>query len=423
MTADTLWIDTDRGICTVTWRGQVAVDGPSQPGRVVIALEEPGERLTWASVGLAAQVPVDSQTPPHGRPPMPTLPFRLAESLRAQQHPPPPAPPPPQPEHEEPAHTPRAGGRQTTLQMATAVEQPPPAAQGWQLGRRSLETEVTANIVVAEVRVPPPAATALEVVWCSPALAGRLRKNAVWARLLSPGNQTKRNTMTMVSVAAPDTPEAAEHAVEADATTVLARGTASVLDLEAALFDALDAGGALAPELLLLSGELELPFDEVAWVNALAAAAAPLARTDARLAEMIEHATTLARGPIAHAPAVAEGLAAGIREAWAQANRGEEPERLDALATRVVLAQRAYQHRDVLGDVMVRALLKPTGGPNAVPAYLPDVAAHRLPLFARLPVRVLAEVVPQQDQYEESAVALRVGAIARVVTRTGRREE
>jgi hypothetical protein len=52
--------DTDRSICTVTWRGQVAVDGPSQPGRVLIAVEEPGQRLTWANIASLAGAPMGS---------------------------------------------------------------------------------------------------------------------------------------------------------------------------------------------------------------------------------------------------------------------------------------------------------------------------------------------------------------------------
>jgi hypothetical protein len=48
MTPDTLWIDTDRAIATLTWRGQIAIARPSEPGRVVIALEAPGQRATWA---------------------------------------------------------------------------------------------------------------------------------------------------------------------------------------------------------------------------------------------------------------------------------------------------------------------------------------------------------------------------------------
>ena len=48
LTADTLWIDTDRAVCTVTWRGRV--DDPPESGRVLVAMEGPGERVTWADV-------------------------------------------------------------------------------------------------------------------------------------------------------------------------------------------------------------------------------------------------------------------------------------------------------------------------------------------------------------------------------------
>jgi hypothetical protein len=120
---------------------------------------------------------------------------------------------------------------------------------------------------------------------------------------------------------------------------------------------------------------------------------------------------------------VAAALAAGIREAWSQANQVLPPEHLDAQTTRSLLGQRAYQRRDVLGEIWVRALFTPTGTPAPVPAYLPEAAARRLPLFARLPARVLADVVAQQDQYEESAVALKLAAVARVVTKTRRDED
>ena len=50
MAADTLWIDTDRSICTLTWRTRVAVEGPAQPGRVVIGMEMVGQRLSFADL-------------------------------------------------------------------------------------------------------------------------------------------------------------------------------------------------------------------------------------------------------------------------------------------------------------------------------------------------------------------------------------
>jgi hypothetical protein len=48
--ADTLWIDTDRGLCTVTFRGQAAIARPDQDGVVYVALEEPGKPITWADI-------------------------------------------------------------------------------------------------------------------------------------------------------------------------------------------------------------------------------------------------------------------------------------------------------------------------------------------------------------------------------------
>ncbi|UQA62403.1 DUF2169 family type VI secretion system accessory protein [Polyangium aurulentum] len=53
MKCDTLWIDTDRGQCTVTWRGQIGLDRPNALGRVVVAMEEPGQRLSWSDVERA----------------------------------------------------------------------------------------------------------------------------------------------------------------------------------------------------------------------------------------------------------------------------------------------------------------------------------------------------------------------------------
>ncbi len=45
---ETLWIDTARSICTLTFRGHF--ENPPPSGRVVIGLEHPGQRLTFADV-------------------------------------------------------------------------------------------------------------------------------------------------------------------------------------------------------------------------------------------------------------------------------------------------------------------------------------------------------------------------------------
>ncbi len=40
MRADTLWIDTDRAVCTLTWRGQVQLESLTEQGRIVIDKED-----------------------------------------------------------------------------------------------------------------------------------------------------------------------------------------------------------------------------------------------------------------------------------------------------------------------------------------------------------------------------------------------
>lgn len=40
LAADTLWIDTDRALCTLTWRGQLPVEHAHEPGRVVVEMVE-----------------------------------------------------------------------------------------------------------------------------------------------------------------------------------------------------------------------------------------------------------------------------------------------------------------------------------------------------------------------------------------------
>jgi hypothetical protein len=453
MTADTLWIDTDRGLCTVTWRGQVAVDGPEQAGRVVIAIEEAGQRLVWPTVSTLATMKPGGTMPAEamrGRPPLATLPFRLSETEV------PPVPTAPGlgagEDPDDAPHTPRAGPRRT-LQMVSAGEEaivlPPWLSHEAKVDAGDLvespttlsglrpEPARTPPVVVSStpplsapsapsapvpsVRIPKPAETALEILWHAPALAGRLRRNALWAQILAPG-KAPRTTMTMVSASLPDAAEAAEDALETEVSAILARGAPSGVELESALFESTAVGGALALPLVLLAGELELRFDEVAALQALLVAARPLARSDARLQEAVAFAAEMATTPLQSAPDVAESLAASVRRAWEDANKALPPEHLEAQTARALLAARAYQRRDLLGEApgCVRALLTLTGAHAPVPAYLPEEAARRLPLFARFPVKMIAEVLPQQDQSEEAPVALRVLALARVITRSRR---
>ncbi|XXT19584.1 DUF2169 domain-containing protein [Sorangium sp. So ce429] len=55
MWPDLLWINTDRCICTVTWRGQVPLREPQEAGHILVALEGPHQPLAWNEIeGLAS---------------------------------------------------------------------------------------------------------------------------------------------------------------------------------------------------------------------------------------------------------------------------------------------------------------------------------------------------------------------------------
>ncbi|KYF83050.1 hypothetical protein BE17_24320 [Sorangium cellulosum] len=54
MWPDLLWINTDRCICTVTWRGQVPLREPQEAGQILVALEGPHQTLAWNDIEVLA---------------------------------------------------------------------------------------------------------------------------------------------------------------------------------------------------------------------------------------------------------------------------------------------------------------------------------------------------------------------------------
>ena len=82
MRCDTLWIDTDRATCTLTWRGQLNAERP-QPARIIVASSDNGRRLTWGDVAplVRAAPPSRPSAPPSAPPREPrTGPIELPES-------------------------------------------------------------------------------------------------------------------------------------------------------------------------------------------------------------------------------------------------------------------------------------------------------------------------------------------------------
>jgi hypothetical protein len=138
LVADTLWIDTDRAICTVTWRAQIPLEHPAQPGRVLVALAQPGQRLTWAEVErLAAEhaPDVSEDAVEVGAPAAPPLAVLQASPPRDGAHAPAPSPssggypPPASPTlgGYPPPASPSSGGYPPPVPPSSGGYPPPPA--------------------------------------------------------------------------------------------------------------------------------------------------------------------------------------------------------------------------------------------------------------------------------------------------------
>lgn len=70
LVCDTLWIDTDRGLCALVWRGTIALVHPNQAGRIVITMETAGP----AGPGKPPPPPSRAKAPPAASPRPPNWP-------------------------------------------------------------------------------------------------------------------------------------------------------------------------------------------------------------------------------------------------------------------------------------------------------------------------------------------------------------
>ncbi len=288
----------------------------------------------------------------------------------------------------------------------------------------------------AQAAAQAPGRMLVDFLWFSPELSPRLEENETWKRILAP-DKPEEEAEPEPEVFAPDpenpdalpppprkkrkrppekekTPEERSKEEKLRVSKVLMR-TAPTLDAEAALFGALNDDGMLEPPLCVVAGELELPFDEVETLKVLTSAATPLAMGDKKLKETLDLANEALGTPLGSSPEVAANFAMRVRDAWNKANRMLPPDYLDVHSRRVLLEQRKYQLRELVGASWIRALLHGSSGERPVPTYLPAELLKKLPLFMKFSVRMIVELLPQQDQNEAHAVAMRVLALARTV--------
>jgi hypothetical protein len=181
LACDTLWIDTGRGICTLTYRGRVALSSPTEQGRVRVSLEE-REALRPAhdideptATGLV--IPRGSEGSPlgahdarpgfrlgtalgPGRQATAVFPHRSGSALPFKPAAPPPPPPPPPPTRETAQSWPEPrpeGAHASALPFRPAGTSVPPPWPPNRPGAPSAPGEARRTPLPPPLAPPPPA--------------------------------------------------------------------------------------------------------------------------------------------------------------------------------------------------------------------------------------------------------------------------
>ncbi|MBK9261954.1 MAG: DUF2169 domain-containing protein [Polyangiaceae bacterium] len=547
MTADTLWIDTDRGIATLTWRGQIRLDNPDMPGRVTITTVQalaqaaqptatgyvegtyvldsesgetpavmghvgratsggsatsiaddrsvemtmlPMDRSTrtmpflaappeevpaldawlppmgpvdlerddaggtmFAPLGLprAAPLPFGQENPPVVRPVEPIVaaqpvvpPAAIAAApavtvgqaavLAAAASSPGPvgiadAPAPPlvasvamfDPADSAPSAPPQLG---SVAALSNSGAVPGMAPSSATAASNAAADPWFGGVVTDSPISPLRGRTPVEVLWFDPAFVVAIRKDATMRTILQERDKLNGIKKTdKKQPPAPPSPGQPDPKDREDINAILTLGDASGIEvLNMALAEAVDERGIFQPPLLLLRGELSFPFDEVETLKATVAAVTPLAAGDKKLKETIDAVTELMRTPwLQAAGSVTERLTNQVKEAFGTGNRLLPAGYLETHTERILLEQRHYQKRVLLGQPWIRALLGSQNVSTRAPTYIPYSLARELPMYQRFNVRMIAEVRAQLDQYETHPSALRVVALGRILGGTPRR--
>lgn len=314
------------------------------------------------------------------------------------------AAPPPQPAAAESAYAEGAIGASN----AAAGVVPAP----WTPSRRTpapiLEEEPTPS-------TPSTPSEPLQLLWFHPAIVARIRRVPHWKSLLDEMQRQEIDHDIDDVDAGKETWEIEDRQAVFE---ILVRGEREDRrGVEDALRTSIRKDGKMAPPLVLVDGEMELPFDELEALKAsVSTATAVTGPGDEALKASVGMAKDFLQTPgLLAAPPVCEGLITRIREAFARERKGLPADYLDVLVERALVTGRHYQKREVFGGACLRTLLSPPGEKAAMVGYVPADLAKKLPMGRRLRVRLLAEAHPAQDPYEEvRGVALRGVALALV---------
>ena len=165
---------------------------------------------------------------------------------------------------------------------------------------------------------------------------------------------------------------------------------------------------------VMLRGELVIGYDQRAALQIMTDTARPLADPKSgELASAVDHAEKVIDTPLAEDPGILESVTTQLLDAWRSKKRELPKNFLAEHTRRLLLKHRHHDERKVLGASCVRAFFR--HGTEEVPVYLAPPIEPRLPSMFGFEARVLAKIVPRQDELEACCVALVPLAVARVL--------
>ena len=184
--------------------------------------------------------------------------------------------------------------------------------------------------------------------------------------------------------------------------------------LEALLFESADECGVVARTHALVRGDLSLLVDARERLRRLCQAVEPHMAIDRRLVEAATQAKEVSGREVATVEAVRH---ATQRLIDVSATVGRPILDLEAAVDGALLAERKLERRALLGGEVALATFSDGGA--QLRCYVPAVALAELPPRRQLAVRLLVEVVPQQEDDDPNEIALAVVAVGRRLRRAG----
>ncbi|NUO54920.1 MAG: DUF2169 domain-containing protein, partial [Polyangiaceae bacterium] len=175
-----------------------------------------------------------------------------------------------------------------------------------------------------------------------------------------------------------------------------------------------EAGFFVAP-VAVTEGTIKLSYDELQVLQVALQIAAPFVAVEKRLKPVHDRAQETASAQDIASEASLRAITRELFKQFHSCVRSVDAGYLESETERVLLDRRAYKRRSFLDAEWLRAELVIGSGATPIPTYLPVHLAQKLPLLASFHARIIIEVLPRQDHREESPIATRVVALARLL--------